>query len=195
MLSLFAYSGPDGFFGESNFGDLEFLTLFWGTVATLVFGVAFLLLEKTKIPANILSVIFVTGVTVISFNSDTPMNLVAGPSTILMLFPLFMSVVLIYSSAALIVAAVLLLPFITIQPTVYPINWYSWFSAMGLTLVIRVATFIIEIATREAREEGYRSRAMLGIASHELRTPFGGDHRKCGNAETVATRREIKRDD
>ncbi|HEX9385088.1 MAG TPA: hypothetical protein VF918_02125, partial [Anaerolineales bacterium] len=173
MLSLFAYSGPDGFFEESNFGDPEFLTLFWGTVATLVFGVAFLLLEKTKISANTLGVIFVTVVTVILIKSDTPINLVAGPSTILMLFPVFMGAVLIHSSAALIVAAVLLVPFITIPPTVYQINWYSWFSVMGLALVIWVATFIMEKAIREAREEAYRSRAMLGIASHELRTPLG----------------------
>jgi signal transduction histidine kinase len=173
MLSLFAYSGPDGFFGEGNFGDPQFLTLFWGTIATLVFGVAFLFLEKTKISANILGVVFVTGVTVILFNSDTPINLVAGPSTILMLFPVFMGAVLIHSSAALIVAAVLLVPFITIPPTVYQINWYSWFSVMGLALVIWVASFIMEKAIREAREEAYRSRAMLGIASHELRTPLG----------------------
>ena len=173
MLSLFAYSAPDGFFGEGNFGDPQFLTLFWGTVATLVFGVAFLLLEKTKISANILGIVFVTGVTVILFNSDTPINLVAGPSTILMLFPVFMSAVLIHSSAALIVAAVLLVPFITIPPTIYQINWYSWFSVMGLTLVIWAASFIMEKAIREAREEAYRSKAMLGIASHELRTPLG----------------------
>ncbi|HEY9709820.1 MAG TPA: HAMP domain-containing sensor histidine kinase [Oculatellaceae cyanobacterium] len=173
MLSLFAYSGPDGFFSESNFRDPEFLRLFWGTIASLVFGVAFLLLEKTKISANLLGVIFLTGFTVILFNSDTPINLVAGPSTILMLFPVFMGAVLIHSSAALIVAAVLLVPFITIPPTVYQINWYSWFSVMGLALVIWVATFIMEKAVREAREEAYRSKAMLGIASHELRTPLG----------------------
>ena len=65
MLSLFAYSGPDGFFGEGNFGDPQFLTLFWGTIATLVFGVAFLFLEKTKISANILAGRFGTEVALI----------------------------------------------------------------------------------------------------------------------------------
>src|SRR5512138_672277 len=146
MLSLFAYSGPDGFFVKSNFGDPDFLTLFWGTVASLVFGIVFLLLEKTKISANVLGVIFVTSVTVIVFNSDTPRNLVAGPSTILMLFPVFMGAVLIHSSAALIVAAVLLVPFIMFPPSIYQINWYSWFSVLGLSLVIWVATFIMEKA-------------------------------------------------
>ena len=173
LLSLFFYSGPGGLLQESNFADHDFLLIFWGTILTLIFSVVFLLLTKTKIPANILGGILVIGTSVILFLSDSPSELVGGRSTTLLLFPVFMSAVLIHSSAALIVTILLLTPFIVIPGTMVDVNIYAWSSVFGLALVIWVACYIMEKAIRESREETYRSKAMLGIASHELRTPLG----------------------
>ena len=173
LLSLFYYSDPGGLFQRSNFADHDFVLLFWATILTLIFSAVFLLLTKTKIPANILSGILVIGTIVILFLSDSPTELVGGRSTTLLLFPVFMSAVLIHSSAALIVTILLLIPFILIPRTILDVNVYAWGSVFGLALVIWVACYIMEKAIREAREETYRSNAMLGIASHELRTPLG----------------------
>jgi len=173
LISLFYYSDPGGLFQWSNFADHDFVLLFWATILTLIFSAVFLLLTKTKIPANILSVILVIGTIVILFISDSPAELVGGRSTTLLLFPVFMSAVLIHSSAALIVTILLLIPFILIPRTILDVNVYAWGSVFGLALVIWVACYIMEKAIREAREETYRSNAMLGIASHELRTPLG----------------------
>ena len=173
LLSLFYYSDPGGLFQRSNFADHDFALLFWATILTLIFSAVFLLLTKTKIPANILSGILVIGTIVILFLSDSPTELVRGRSTTLLLFPVFMSAVLIHSSAALIVTILLLIPFILIPRTILDVNVYAWGSVFGLALVIWVACYIMEKAIREAREETYRSNAMLGIASHELRTPLG----------------------
>jgi len=117
--------------------------------------------------------ILVIGTSVILFLSDSPSELVGGRSTTLLLFPIFMSAVLIHSSAALIVTILLLIPFIVIPSTILDVNIYAWSSVFGLALVIWVACYIMEKAIRESREETYRSNAMLGIASHELRTPLG----------------------
>jgi signal transduction histidine kinase len=173
LLSLFYYSDPGGLFQRSNFADHDFVLLFWATIVTLIFSAVFLLLTKTKIPVNILSSILVIGTIVILFISDSPRELVGGRSTTLLLFPVFMSAVLIHSSAALIVTMLLLIPFILIPRTILDVNVYAWCAVFGLTLVIWVACYIMEKAIREAREETYRSNAMLGIASHELRTPLG----------------------
>jgi signal transduction histidine kinase len=173
LLSLFYYSDPGGLFQRSNFSDHDFVLLFWATILTLIFSAVFLLLTKTKIPVNILSGILVIGTIVILFISDSPRELVGGRSTTLLLFPVFMSAVLIHSSAALIVTILLLIPFILIPRTILDVNVYAWGSVFGLALVIWVACYIMEKAIREAREETYRSNAMLGIASHELRTPLG----------------------
>ena len=173
LISLFFYSDPGGLFQWSNFADHDFVLLFWATILTLIFSAVFLLLTKTKIPANILSVILVIGTILILFISDSPTELVGGRSTTLLLFPVFMSAVLIHSSAALIVTILLLIPFILIPRTILDVNIYAWSSVFGLALVIWVACYIMEKAIREAREETYRSNAMLGIASHELRTPLG----------------------
>ena len=173
LLSLFYYSDPGGLFQRSNFADPDFVPLFWATILTLIFSAVFLLLTKTKIPAHVLSGILVIGTTVIIFVSDSPAQLVGGRSTTLLLFPIFMSAVLIHSSAALIVTILLLIPFILIPRTILDVNIYAWSSVFGLALVIWVACYIMEKAIREAREETYRSNAMLGIASHELRTPLG----------------------
>jgi len=173
LLSLFYYSDSGGLFQKSNFADHDFVLLFWATILTLIFSAVFLLLTKTKIPANILSGILVIGTIVILFLSDSPTELVGGRSTTLLLFPVFMSAVLIHSSAALIVTILLLIPFILIPRTILDVNVYAWGSVFGLALVIWVACYIMEKAIREAREETYRSNAMLGIASHELRTPLG----------------------
>jgi signal transduction histidine kinase len=139
----------------------------------LIFSVFFLLLTKTKLPANILGGILVIGISLILFISDSPGELVGGRSTTLLLFPVFMSAVLIHSSAALILAMLLIIPFILIPGNIMDVNIYAWSSVFGLALVIWVACYIMEKAIREAREETYRSNAMLGIASHELRTPLG----------------------
>ena len=173
LLSLIYYSNPGGLFQQSNFADHDFLLIFWGTILTLIFSVAFLLLTKTKIPANILGGLLVIGTSAILFLSDSPQELVGGRSTTLLLFPIFMSAILIHSSAALIVTILLLIPFILIPRTILDVNVYAWGSVFGLALVIWVACYIMEKAIREAREESYRSNAMLGIASHELRTPLG----------------------
>jgi signal transduction histidine kinase len=101
------------------------------------------------------------------------MELVGGRSTTLLLFPIFMSAVLIHSSAALIVSAFALVPFVIMPGNILEVNFYAWGSVMGLAIVIWVACYVMEKAIREAREETYRSNAMLGIASHELRTPLG----------------------
>jgi signal transduction histidine kinase len=84
-----------------------------------------------------------------------------------------MSAVLIHSSAALIVALLLFIPFFLISGNIVDVNIYAWSSVFGLALVIWVACYVMEKAIREAREETYRTNAMLGIASHELRTPLG----------------------
>ena len=84
-----------------------------------------------------------------------------------------MSAVLIHSSAALIVALLLFIPFLLISGNIVDANVYAWSSVFGLALVIWVACYVMEKAIREAREETYRTNAMLGIASHELRTPLG----------------------
>jgi len=173
LLSLFFYSDSGGLLQKSNFADDDFPPIFWGTLLTLIFSVVFLLLTKTKIPANILGGILVIGTTAILFISDSPSELVGGRSTVLLLFPVFMSAVLIHSSAALILTTLLLIPFILIPSTILDVNIYAWSSVFGLALVIWVACYIMEKAIREAREETYRSNAMLGIASHELRTPLG----------------------
>ena len=173
LLSLIYYSDPGGLFQQSNFADHDFVLIFWATILTLIFSTAFLLLTRTKIPANILGCILVIGISAILFISDSPRELVSGRSTTLLLFPIFMSAVLIHSSAALILTALLLIPFILIPSTILDVNVYAWGSIFGLALVIWVACYIMEKAIWEAREETYRSNAMLGIASHELRTPLG----------------------
>jgi len=117
--------------------------------------------------------ILVIGTSLILFLSDSPAELVGGRSTMLLLFPVFMSAVLIHSSAALVVTAMLCVPFVLIPDNILKVNTYAWISLFGLALVIWVACYIMEKAIREAREETYRSNAMLGIASHELRTPLG----------------------
>jgi signal transduction histidine kinase len=173
LLSLVYYSDPGGLLQERNFADHDFVLIFWSTILTLTFSVVFLLLTKTKIPANILGGILVIGTTLILFLSDSPRELVGGRSTTLLLFPVFMSAVLIHSSAAIIVTILLCIPFILIPDNILDVNTYVWISVFGLALVIWVACYIMEKAIREAREESYRSNAMLGIASHELRTPLG----------------------
>ena len=173
FLSLFLYSSPGGLLQESNFADHDFVVTFWGTIATLIFCSIFLMLTKTKLPATILGSILVIGTSLILFYSDSPLELVGGRSTTFLLFPVFMSAVLIHSSAALVVAVLLLIPFIVISGNTTDLNIYAWSSVFGLALVIWVACYIMEKAIWEAREETYRSNAMLGIASHELRTPLG----------------------
>lgn len=173
LLSLFIYSDPGGLLQENNFADHDFVLTFWGTILTLMFSTVFLLLTRTKIPANLLGSILVIGTSLILFISDSPNELVEGRSTILLLFPVFMSAVLIHSSAAPIVALLLFIPFILIRGSIMNLNIYVWSSVFGLAMVIWVACYIMEKAIREAREETYRSGAMLGIASHELRTPLG----------------------
>ena len=173
LLSLFYYSDPGGLLQESNFADHDFVVTFWATILTLIFSVVFLLLTKTKLPANILGSILVIGTSLILFISDSPRELVGGRSTTLLLFPIFMGAVLIHSSAALVLAVLLIIPFILIPGNIMDTNVYAWSSVFGLALVIWVASYIMEKAIREAREETYRSNAMLGIASHELRTPLG----------------------
>ena len=173
LLSLFFYSDPGGLFQKSNFADPDFVFILRGTILTLIFSVVFLLLTKTKISANILGGILVIGTSAILFLSDSPSELVGGRSTTLLLFPIFMSAVLIHSSAALIVTILLLIPFIVIPSAIVNVNIYAWSSVFGLALVIWVACYIMEKAIHESREETYRSNAMLGIASHELRTPLG----------------------
>jgi len=172
LLSLFLYSDSGGLLQESNFADHDFVVLFWGTILTLIFSAVFLLLTKTKLPAGLLGSILVVGTTAILFMSDAPIELVGGRSTTLLLFPVFMSAVLIHSSAALIVTGLLFIPFILIPGDLMDLNIYAWCSVFGLSLVIWVACYVMEKAIREAREETYRSNAMLGIASHELRTPL-----------------------
>ena len=173
LLSIFLYSEPGGLFQKSNFEDPDFVLTLSGTILTLLFSGMFLLLAKTKIPANILGAILVLGTSFVLFISDTPKELVAGRSTTLLLFPVFMSAVLIHSSAALIVALLLFIPFFLISGNLVDVNIYAWSSVFGLALVIWVACYVMEKAIREAREETYRTNAMLGIASHELRTPLG----------------------
>jgi signal transduction histidine kinase len=173
LLSLFFYSDPGGLFQKDNLTDPDFILTFAGTVLTLIFSVLFLLLTKTKLPANILGGILVMGISIILFISDSPRELVGGRSTILLLFPVFMSAVLIHSSAALITVLLLLVPFIIISGNIVDMNIYAWSSLFGLAMVIWVACYVMEMAIREAREETYRTNAMLGIASHELRTPLG----------------------
>ena len=173
LLSLIYYSDDGRLFQESNFADHDFVLIFSSTILTLIFSGVFLLLTKTKIPANILGGILVIGTTLILFLSDSPRELVGGRSTTLLLFPVFMSAVLIHSSAAPIVTALLCIPFILIPANILDVNIYAWSSLFGLALVIWVACYIMEKAIWEAREESYRSKAMLGIASHELRTPLG----------------------
>jgi len=173
LLSLFFYSDSGGLFQKSSFADHDFLLLFWSTILTLIFSVGFLLLTKTSVSANILGCILVIGISAILCVTDSPRELVSGRSTTLLLFPIFMSAVLIHSSAALVVATLLLIPFILIPSTIFDVNVYAWSSLFGLALVIWVACYIMEKAIWEAREESYRSKAMLGIASHELRTPLG----------------------
>ena len=173
FLSIFLYSEPGGLFQKSNFEDPDFVLTLSGTVLTLLFSGMFLLLAKTKLPANILGSILVIGTSFVLFISDSPQELVAGRSTTLLLFPVFMSAVLIHSSAALIVALLLFIPFLLISGNIVDVNVYAWSSVFGLALVIWVACYVMEKAIREAREETYRTNAMLGIASHELRTPLG----------------------
>ena len=173
LLSIFLYSEPGGLFQQSNFEDPDFVLTLSGTVLTLLFSGMFLLLAKTRIPANILGGILVIGTSFVLFISDSPQELVAGRSTTLLLFPVFMSAVLIHSSAALIVALLLFIPFLLISGNIVDVNVYAWSSVFGLALVIWVACYVMEKAIREAREETYRTNAMLGIASHELRTPLG----------------------
>jgi two-component system, sensor histidine kinase len=173
FLSLFFYSPSGGLLQPSNLADPDFIKLFWGTILALVFSLTFLLLAKSKLSANILGGILVIGTSLILFLSDTPKQLVGGRSTTLLLFPIFMSAVLIHSSAALIVAALLFIPFFLISGNLNEMNIYVWGAIVGLAIVIWVASYIMETAIREAREESYRSKAMLGIASHELRTPLG----------------------
>lgn len=173
LLSLFFYSDSGGLFQKSNLADPDFILTFAGTILTLIFSVFFLMLTKTKLPANVLGGILVIGISLILFISDSPRELVGGRSTTLLLFPVFMSAVLIHSSAALITAILLLVPFIVISGNIVNTNIYVWSSLFGLAMVIWVACYVMEIAIREAREETYRSNAMLGIASHELRTPLG----------------------
>lgn len=173
LLSLFFFSAPGGLLQESNLADHDFVVTFWGTILTLIFSVLFLLLARTKMPANVLGCILVIGTSLILFISDSPRELVGGRSTTLLLFPIFMGAVLIHSSAALILAMLLIIPFILMAGTIMDVNIYAWSSVFGLALVIWVASYIMEKAIREAREETYRSNAMLGIASHELRTPLG----------------------
>lgn len=173
LVSLFVYSEPGGLLQESNLADHDFIITFCGTILTLIFSVAFLLLTRTKIPANILGGILVVGTSLILFISDSPGELVGGRSTTLLLFPIFMGAVLIHSSAALILAILLIVPFILIPDNLMKVNIYAWSSVFGLALVIWIACYIMEKAIWEAREETYRSNAMLGIASHELRTPLG----------------------
>jgi signal transduction histidine kinase len=146
--------------------------MFWATILTLIFSVGFLLLARTKLPANILGSILIIGTSLILFMSDSPKELVGGRSTTLLLFPVFMGAVLIHSSGALILALLLIIPFILIPGNIMDANIYAWSSVFALALVIWVACYIMEKAIREAREETYRSNAMLGIASHELRTPL-----------------------
>ena len=173
LLSIFLYSEPGGLFQESNFEDPDFVLTLSGTVLTLLFSGIFLLLAKTKLPANILGGILVIGTSLVLFISDSPQELVAGRSTTLLLFPVFMSAVLIHSSAALIVALLLFIPFLLISGNMVDVNVYAWSSVFGLALVIWVACYVMEKAIQEAREETDRTNAMLGIASHELRTPLG----------------------
>ncbi|HLP80535.1 MAG TPA: HAMP domain-containing sensor histidine kinase [Nitrosomonas sp.] len=173
LISLFLYSDSGDLFQASNLADHDFVVILWVTILTLIFSVSFLLLTKTKIPANILGSILVIGTSVILFISDSPSELVGGRSTTLLLFPVFMGAVLIHSSAALIISLLLFIPFILISGNIMEMNIYAWSSVLGLALVIWVACYIMEKAIREAREETYRSNAMLGIASHELRTPLG----------------------
>src|SRR5574341_1709162 len=151
LLSLFFYSDPGGLLQPSNFADPDFVSIFWGTMLTLIFSLVFLLLTKTNIPANILCGILVLGTSAILFISDSRGELVGGRSTTLLLFPVFMSAVLIHSSAALIVTALLLIPFILIPGTTLDVNVYAWGSIFGLELVIWIACYIMEKAIRDAR--------------------------------------------
>jgi len=173
LISLFLYSDSGGLLQESNLADHDFVVTLWVTILTLIFSVVFLLLTKTKIPANILGGVLVVGTSLILFISDSPRELVGGRSTTLLLFPVFMGAVLIHSSAAPMLAILLIVPFILIPDNLMNVNIYAWSSVFGLALVIWVACYIMEKAIWEAREETSRSNAMLGIASHELRTPLG----------------------
>lgn len=172
-LSLFFYSDPGGLLQESNLASHDFVVILKVTTLTLIFAVSFLLLTKTKLPANILGVILVLGTTILLFFSDTPAELVGGRSTTLLLFPIFMGAVVIHSLAAVILAILLIIPFVLVNDSLANTNIYAWSSLFGLSIVIWVACYVMERAIGEAREETYRSNAMLGIASHELRTPLG----------------------
>jgi signal transduction histidine kinase len=171
--SLFLYSDPGGLLQESNLASHDFVVILRGTILTLLFAVSFLLLTKTKIRANVLGAILVLGTTILLFFSDSPAELVGGRSTTLLLFPIFIGAVVIHSSAAMILALLLIIPFVLVSDGLMNINIYAWSSLFGLSIVIWVACYIMERAISEAREETYRSNAMLGIASHELRTPLG----------------------